>query len=109
MATTSAEVVWVIRLSEELGLINLQPVTLHCDNMSALHIAHNPVYHERTKHIEVDCHFTREKFMEGLLQLTYLPTQSQLADVFTKIMPSSHFQFLLSKLGMHTPPKFEGG
>ena len=49
----------------------MKPVTLHCDNRSALHIARNPVFHERTKHIEVDCHFTRDKVMEGLLQLSY--------------------------------------
>lgn len=109
MATASAEVVWVIRLLDELGIHNLKLVTLNCDNMSALHIANNPVFHERTKHIEVDCHFTRDKVMEGLLQLTYLPTQSQIADVFTKILPSAQFQQLLSKLGMHTPPKFEMG
>ena len=107
MATTSA--VWVVRLLEDLGVTNLKPVTLHCDNMSALHIAQNPVYHVRTKHIEAECHFTREKFMEGLLQLTYLPTTSQLADVFTKILPSTQFRTLLHKLGMYTPPKFEGG
>lgn len=61
MANASTEVVWVICLLEELDLTNLKPVTLHCDNISTLHIAQNSVYHERTKHIEVDYHFTREK------------------------------------------------
>lgn len=88
MASAASEVVWTVRLLEELGITNLKPVTLHCDNQSALHIAKNPVFHERTKHIEIDCHFTRDKVMEGLLQLTYLPTQNQLADVLTKILPS---------------------
>lgn len=109
MASASSEVVWVVRLLAELGLSSLQPVTLHCDNMSALHIAQNPVFHERTKHLEIDCHFTREKVMEGLLQLTYLPTSSHLADVFTKILPSVQFRHLLAKLGMSSPTKFEGG
>lgn len=108
MASASSEVVWVVRLLEELGLTSLKHVTLHCDNMSALHIAQNPIYHERTKHLEIDCHFTREKVMEGLLQLTYLPTSSQLADIFTKIIPSAHFRHLIAKFGVYTPTKFEG-
>lgn len=109
LAAASSEVTWVVRLLEELGLSILKPVTLHCDNQSALHIARNPVLHERTKHIEVDCHFTRDKVLEGLIQLTYLPTTSQIADILTKILPSAHFQELLSKLGTwHPPPSLRG-
>lgn len=108
MASASSEVVCVVRLFEELGLTSLKPVTLHCDNMPALHIAQNPVDHERTKHLEIDCHFTREKVMEGLLQLTYLPTSSQLVDVFTKIIPSAQFRHLLTKLGALPQPSLRG-
>lgn len=93
-----------MRLLAELGVTNLKPVALHCDNQSALHIARNPVFHERTKHIDLDCHFTREKVMEGLIELSYLPTKSQLVDVLTKILPSQQFQLLLSKLGMVSSP-----
>lgn len=108
MASASSEVVWVVRLLEELGLTSLKPVTLHCDNVSALHIAQNPVFHVRTKHLEIDYHFTRDKVMEGLLQLTYFPTSSQLADIFTKILPSAQLRHLLTKLGVHIPAKFAG-
>ena len=110
MAQAAAEVTWLVNLLQELGVSNLKPVTLHRDNQSALHIARNPVFHERTKHIEIDCHFTRDKVLEGLLQLSYLPTQSQLADVLTKILPSQQHWTLLDKLGMlpqHS--KLEGG
>ena len=103
MAATSSEITWLVRLVEEMGLVNLKPVTLHCDNQPALHIAKNPVFHDRNKHIEVDCHFTRDKVLERLIQLTYLPTQSQLADAFTKILPSAHFRLLLSKIGLASP------
>lgn len=102
MAVAASEITRTVRLLEELGVTNLKPVTLHCDNQSALHIAKNPVFHERTKHIEIDCHFTRDKVLEGLIQFTYLPTKNQLADVFTKIIPSVQFNNLLSKLGMHS-------
>jgi len=100
MAQAASEITWLVRLLEELGVRGLTPVTLNCDNQSALHIARNPVFHERTKYIEIDCHFTRDEVLEGLLQLNYLPTSSQIADVLTKILPRPHFQQLLSKLGM---------
>ena len=110
MSSAAAEVTWIVRLLEELGVDKLKPVTLHCDNQSALFIAKNPVFHERTKHIELDCHFTREKVLEGLLQLTYLPTRNQLADVLTKALPSAQFHTLLTKLGMFsTLPTLRGG
>lgn len=108
MAGAAAEVTWMVRILQEIGVVNLKPVTLHCDNQSALHIARNPVFHERTKHIDLDCHFTREKVMEGLIELTYLPTTHQLADVFTKVLPSAQFTNLLSKLGMSSMPSLRG-
>ena len=108
MASAAVEVTWVVHLLEVLGVHDLQPVTLHCDNQSALHIAKNPVFHERTKHIELDCHFTRDKVLEGLLQLTYLPTKSQLADILTKVAPSAQFNSLLDKLGMVSHPNLRG-
>uniref|UniRef100_A0A803MYU8 Reverse transcriptase Ty1/copia-type domain-containing protein n=1 Tax=Chenopodium quinoa TaxID=63459 RepID=A0A803MYU8_CHEQI len=76
MSSASSEVAWSVRLLEELGVQNLKPVTLHCDNQSAIHIAKNPVHHERTKHIEIDVHFTRDKVLEGLLEILYLPTDA---------------------------------
>ncbi|XP_056688107.1 uncharacterized mitochondrial protein AtMg00810-like [Spinacia oleracea] len=100
------------RLLEDLGITNLKPVQLNCDNQSTLHIAKNPIFHERTKHIEVDCHFTRGKVLEGLLQLNYLPTQHQLADIFTKILPGCQHRILSSKLGMvhaFPTPNLKGG
>lgn len=100
MSVAAGEVTWMVRLLEELCVKQLKPVALHCDNQSAIHIAKNPVHHERTKHIQIDIHFTRDKVLEGLLQIIYLPTESQIADVFTKILPSVKFNELLSKLGM---------
>lgn len=100
MSVAASEVTWMVRLLEELGVKLLKPVTLFCENQSAIHIARNPVHHERTKHIEIDVHFTRDKVLEGLLQITYLPTESQIANVFTKVLPSVQFYELLSKLGM---------
>ena len=106
MASAATEITWLVR---ELHVLDLTPFILQCVNQSALHIAQNPVFHERTKHIDLDCHFTRENVMEGLVELTYLPTKQQLAGVFTKVLISSQFQLLLNKHGMiYNPASLEG-
>lgn len=63
IASAASEITWLDRLLEDLGVHDLKPVTLHCDNQSAIHIAKNSVFHERTKYIEIDCHFTRDKVL----------------------------------------------
>lgn len=62
------------------------------------------MFHDHTKHIEVNCHFIRDKVLEGLLQLSHLPTDQQLVDVFTKILPSHQFRKLFFKLDIFVPP-----
>ena len=61
MALATCKLIWVKQLIQELKFTYVQPMKLYCDNQAALHIASNPVFHERTKHIEIDCHFIREK------------------------------------------------
>lgn len=73
---------------------------LYCDNKSAISIAHNPVQHDRTKHIEVDRHFIKEKLDSGLICTPYVPSQGQLADILTKGLSSPIFERIVSKLGM---------
>lgn len=100
MADTSCEITWLIALLSEMHLTGFTPVPLFCDNQSALYIASNPVFHERTKHIEIDCHLVRQKFKAGLISPQHISTHDQPADLFTKALASSQMRFLLSKLGV---------
>jgi len=84
MAHTTCEVVWLRSFLEEIGFSVQLPMPLYCDNQAAIHIASNPVFHERTKHIEVDCHLVREKLTGGVISTPYVSTGAQLADMFTK-------------------------
>nr|KYP53971.1 Copia protein [Cajanus cajan] len=102
MSHAANEVVWLRSLLATLQVPCKKPTTLLCDNQSALHLASNPVFHERAKHIKVDCHFVRERLQSGALTTSYIPTTCQQADMFTKALGAKQFHaILLSKLGVH--------
>ncbi|PKI51811.1 hypothetical protein CRG98_027784 [Punica granatum] len=103
MAVTVSEIVCLRSLLSSLGVQMAAPTHLFCDNQAALHIAANLVFHERTKHIEIDCHFVREHIKTGLVNTNHLPTRLQLADIFTKALGRDRFRFILSKLGIGNP------
>ncbi|CAL1372799.1 unnamed protein product [Linum trigynum] len=106
MASTVSEIVWLRWLLSELGVTQSCATPLRCDNQAALHIASNPVFHERTKHVEMDCYFVRERVTSGVISPVKVSSELQIADLFTKGLGSDRFRFLLSKLNvrdLHRP------
>ncbi|XP_020205955.1 uncharacterized protein LOC109791109 [Cajanus cajan] len=101
MALITCELMCIKQLLQELKFCEGHPMKLYCDNQAALHIASNPVFHERTKHIEVDCHFVREKLLSKEIVTKFVTSNEQLADVMTKSLRGPRIQFLCSKLGAY--------
>ncbi|RVW18267.1 Retrovirus-related Pol polyprotein from transposon RE1 [Vitis vinifera] len=100
MAQGICEGIWLNRLLKELRVPLKHPMVLYCDNQAAISIAKNPVHHDRTKHVEIDRHFIKEKIEEGVFKVSYTPTNYQTADILTKALARVNFEDLTKKLGM---------
>lgn len=95
------ELIWVVRLIEDLQMPLTKPTQLYSDSKSAISIVNNPVQHDRMKHVRIDRHFIQREIEDGGIQLTYIPpTTEQEADILTKSMPRPGFESLINKLGM---------
>ncbi|KAH0637483.1 hypothetical protein KY289_037398 [Solanum tuberosum] len=104
-----AELTWLTRLLLDLSVHLSLPVPVHSDSQAAIHIARNPVFHERTKHVDLDCHFVRQQYMAGLISLSFVPSKDQLADIFTKSLSGPLHHAILSKMGVTKIPSILRG
>lgn len=94
------EAVWLKRLLDEIDYDQPKTILLNCDNQSTVCLVWNPEFHQRTKHIETKYHFIRERQQQGGIEIKYIDTHNQLADIFTKPLPGPHFAFLREQLGI---------
>lgn len=111
MSQTTSEIVWVEGVLAALHCTIPKPIPLFCDNQAANHIAHDPVLHERTKHLKLDCFYVRENIEDGFISTHHIKSSLQLADIMTKSLPEQQHQFLSLKLGLvpYTQVQLEGG
>nr|GEV48199.1 putative reverse transcriptase, RNA-dependent DNA polymerase, Gag-polypeptide of LTR copia-type [Tanacetum cinerariifolium] len=100
MASTVSEVLWDRWLLGELRVDTSSPTPLFCDNQAACHIANNPVFHERTKHVEMDCYFVRERVESKEIIPMYISSKMQVVDLLTKGLTAQQLQFLLGKISI---------
>ncbi|GJW01106.1 hypothetical protein Tco_1556357, partial [Tanacetum coccineum] len=84
MNSVTCEVMWILKILTELNVSTSLPVPLHCDNSSAIRIAANPVFHEKTKHFEIELFFLREKVASGMVKTVKIKSADNTADIFTK-------------------------
>ncbi|XP_028782965.1 uncharacterized protein LOC114739076 [Neltuma alba] len=100
LASTTCELQWLIYLLNDFDLSHIDLALLYYDNQSAIQIAANPTFHERTKHIKLDCHLIREKLQAKIIHFLFVSSSDQLADMFIKPLHPTRFHDLISKLGM---------
>jgi hypothetical protein len=101
MASTASELTWIKQVLVDLKININEPMKMFCDNQAVRHIASNPIFHERTKHIEVDCHFIREKVQSKEIETPFVKSKDQLVDIFTKRLSVNTFNNISNKLGLY--------
>lgn len=104
-----AELTWLNRLLHDLSAPPVLPIPLHSDSQAALHIARNHVFHERTKHVELDRHFVCQQYLSDLISLTFVPSSSKVTDIFTKPLSDPSHKLILCKMAVTSLPSIRGG
>ncbi|GKE81695.1 retrovirus-related pol polyprotein from transposon TNT 1-94, partial [Tanacetum coccineum] len=99
MSGCCAQILWMSSQLTNYGFA-FKKIPMYCDNRSAIALCCNNVQHSRSKHIDIRHHFIREQVEKGMVELYFVTTDYQLADIFTKALPRERFEFLLSRLGM---------
>ena len=92
LANATAEIIWVMSMLKELGICHTPTPCLWCDNLGATYLSANPIFHARTKHIEIDYHFVRERVANKELQIRFVHSKDQVADGFTKALATRPFE-----------------
>jgi hypothetical protein len=98
IADATAELIWLLVLLREIGITLSRPPTLWCDNIGATYLSANPIFHRRSKHVEVDYHFVRERVSTRQLDVWVISTKDQIANIMTKPLPMTSFNFFRRNL-----------
>jgi histone deacetylase 1/2 len=104
LADGTAEILWIWALLSDLHFSSDPMTILWCDNLGATYLSANPIFHARTKHVEVDYHFVRDRVAKKEIAVRFISSQDQLVDVLTKPLPHTSFTYFRSKLHVDSPP-----
>ena len=104
LVDTTSELLWLRWLLTDLRVSTSSATPLYCDNWSAIHIAHNDIFHKWTKHIEIDCHFIQYHLIHGAFKLFSVSSKDQLANIFTKSLPKGRTRDLVDNLKLVSHP-----
>jgi hypothetical protein len=99
-STASCEAIWLHKLLAGLFDQELDPTVIYCDNQSCIKLSENPVFHDRSKHIEIRYHFIRDRVQKGAVKLQYIPTDQQVVDILTKPLAKGKFEAFRDRLGL---------
>lgn len=102
MASTTSKLTWLLVVLLVLNVDHPKAAVLFCDNQAALHMVANPVFPERMKHIEINCHLICEKIQASIIKSLHVSSTHQLCDLLTKPLSAAQFHYLLSKMGVIT-------
>ena len=100
MAEIARKMVWLQSFIEDLSISSPFPMPMHCDNQAAIFIVGNSTFHQCTKHIEIDCHYIRDKVISGVISTPHVVSSHQLADIFTRSLAGISYDATCTKLGM---------
>jgi histone deacetylase 1/2 len=102
LANATAKIIWMDSLLGELGIKIDQIACVWCDNMGAIYLSANPIFHARTKHIEIDFHFVRERVASKKLEIRFISSKDQEADGLTKALLAQQFEEFKHNLNLKT-------
>jgi len=100
LSMAAREVVWLHKLLTDLFDHEMDPMTIHCNNQSCVKLSENPVFHNKSKHIEIKYHYIRDMVQRKEVHVQYLSTHEQIADIFTKPLAKTKFKYFHEKLGL---------
>ena len=104
VSTALCEAIWLRKLLVNLFKRRMEATRVLCDNQSCIKLSKNPIFHDRSKHIDIWCHFVRDCVQRGVVQLSYIPTGAQVANILTKALGRTKFAYFREKMGMVKNP-----
>jgi hypothetical protein len=100
LSVVVCEAVWLHKIMNDLFNHEMDATTIHCDNQSRVNLSENPMFHDKSKHIEITYHYIRDMVQRKIVHMQYFPTHEQIIDIFTKPLAKTKFKYFHERLGL---------